>query len=66
MPATPINFSGNFLNAELLREFSCSSCQQPLTEEDIGERNYELYVSSYQNQITQEEYGSQTFYGLKL
>ncbi|CAG8566608.1 23716_t:CDS:1, partial [Racocetra persica] len=66
MSATPIKFSGSFLNTELLREFVCLACQQSLTEEDISERNYSLYVSSQQNQIVKEEYGTQSFYGLKF
>ncbi|CAG8547861.1 19116_t:CDS:10, partial [Racocetra fulgida] len=61
-----INFRGDFHNPELLTEFSCRECQQVINETDIKEKNYSLFVSNQNNQITKDEYANQVFFGLKL
>ncbi|CAG8583353.1 27219_t:CDS:10, partial [Gigaspora margarita] len=66
MTHQPINFRGDFSNPELLTEFSCCECNQPINAVDISEKNYSLYVSSQDNQITKDEYDQQTFYSLKF
>ena len=66
MTNQPINFRGDFQNSELLTEFSCWECQQVINEADIKEKNYSLYVSNHNNQITKDEYANQAFYGLKF
>jgi hypothetical protein len=72
MASIELKFSGTFNNSDYLKEFSCGSCQHYLTEQDISQGNYRLYVSDYANEISQEEYFSQrlgrslTTYGLNF
>ncbi|CAI2192935.1 12677_t:CDS:2, partial [Funneliformis geosporum] len=72
MASIELKFQGTFNKSDYLREFSCGSCQQYLTEQDISIGNYRLYVSDYANEVDKEEYFSTrlgrhlTTYGLNF
>jgi hypothetical protein len=72
MAAIELKFSGTFAKVDYLKEFSCGYCQHYLTEQDISQGNYRLYVSDYANDLQKEEYFSQrlgrnlTIYGLNF
>ena len=72
MAAIELKFSGTFAKPDYLKEFSCAYCQQYITEQDICQGNYRLYVSDYANEVDKEEYFSErlgrylTAYGLNL
>ena len=38
-----------------LKDFACVFCQHYLTEYDISQGNYRLYVSDYANEVDKEE-----------
>jgi len=59
MASIELKCQGKFNNSDYLQEFSCGSCQQYLTEQDISKGNYRLYVSDYANDLNREEYFSQ-------
>ncbi|CAH1759627.1 2911_t:CDS:2 [Entrophospora sp. SA101] len=40
--------------AKYLKDFSCSNCQQAISEQDIEAKNYQLGVSDYANEINKE------------
>jgi len=42
MGAELLKFTGFFDNRKLLKDFSCWQCQQPISEQDLSERNYNL------------------------
>jgi len=56
MGAELLKFTGTFEKSQLLKDFSCSRCWQAITETDITEKNYRLWVSDYANEITKEEF----------
>ena len=72
MAAVELKFSGTFNHLDYLKEFSCGSCQQYITEQDILKSNYRLWVSDYANDLKKEEYFSErlgrylTTYGLNF
>ena len=72
MTAIELKFSGTFNNSDYLQEFSCAYCQQFITEQDISQGNYRLYVSDYANEVDKEEFFSArlgrnlTAYGLNF
>jgi hypothetical protein len=72
MASIELKFSGTFNNSDYLQEFSCGYCQQAITEQDISQDNYRLYVSDYANDLEREEFFSQrlgrslTTYGLNF
>ena len=72
MASIELKFSGTFQKDDYLKEFSCGSCQQAITEQDICQGNYRLYVSDYANEVDKEEFFSQrlgrhlTIYGLNF
>ena len=72
MAAVELKFQGTFNNSDYLKEFSCGSCQQAITEQDICQGNYRLYVSDYANEVDKEEFFSArlgrnlTTYGLNF
>jgi hypothetical protein len=72
MGAVELKFQGTFNHSDYLQEFSCGSCQQYLTEQDILKNNYRLYVSDYANDLQKEEFFSErlgrnlTTYGLNF
>ncbi|MEG7979014.1 MAG: hypothetical protein NY202_03835 [Mollicutes bacterium UO1] len=72
MASIELKFSGNFQKDDYLQEFSCIGCQQYLSEKDISQGNYRLYVSDYANEVDKEEYFSArlgrnlTTYGLNF
>ena len=72
MGAVELKFSGTFNHLDYLKEFSCGSCQQYITEQDILKNNYRLYVSDYANEVDKEVFFSAqlgrhlTTYGLNF
>jgi len=72
MASIELKFSGTFAKTDYLQEFCCGFCQQYLTEQDISQGNYHLYVSDYANEVDKEEYFSErlgrnlTTYGLNF
>jgi hypothetical protein len=42
MGAELLKFDGTFENTELLKDFQCPQCWQPISEQDITEKNYQL------------------------
>ena len=56
MASIELKFSGTFQKDDYLKEFSCGSCQHYITEQDILQGNYRLYVSDYANEVDKEEY----------
>jgi hypothetical protein len=42
MASIELKFSGTFAKTDYLKEFSCASCQQYLTKQDIAKGNYRL------------------------
>jgi len=72
MASIELKFSGTFQKDDYLKEFSCAYCQHYLTEQDISQGNYRLYVSDYANELEKEEYFSErlgrslTAYGLNF
>ena len=59
MGAVELKFSGTFAKTDYLKEFSCTYCQHYLTEQDISQGNYRLYVSDYANDLQKEEFFSE-------
>ena len=72
MASIELKFSGTFQKDNYLQEFTCAYCQHYLTEQDISQGNYRLYVSDYANDLEKEEYFSErlgrhlTTYGLNF
>ena len=72
MAAIELKFSGTFNKSDYLKEFSCGFCQHYITEQDIYQGNYRLYVSDYANDLQKEEFFSErlgrhlTTYGLNF
>jgi hypothetical protein len=72
MASIELKFSGTFQKDDYLQDFSCGICQHYLSEKDISQSNYRLYVSDYANEVDKEEYFSArlgrnlTFYGLNF
>jgi len=72
MASIELKFSGTFQKDNYLQEFTCAYCQHYLTEQDICQGNYRLYVSDYVNEVGKEEYFSErlgrylTTYGLNF
>jgi len=72
MASIELKFSGTFQKDDYLKEFSCAYCQQSITEQDICQGNYRLYVSDYANEVDKEEFFSErlgrslTTYGLNF
>ena len=53
MSSIPIEFNGNFEQAELLTNFTCWECKLPIIASDIAQKNYLLYVSNQANEVQQ-------------
>ena len=72
MAAIELKLSGTFNHSDYLQEFSCGYCQQYITEQDISQGNYRLYVSDYANEVNKEIFFSErlgrnlTTYGLNF
>ena len=72
MASIELKFSGTFQKDDYLKDFSCGYCQQYLSEKDISQGNYRLYVSDYANDLSKEEFFSTrlgrnlTTYGLNF
>ena len=72
MATIELKFQGTFNKSEYLQEFTCSGCQQSITEQDISTGNYRLWVSDYANEVGKEEFFSAqlgrnlTAYGLNF
>ena len=61
MGAVELKFSGSFERSEYLKDWQCPYCDKFITEQDISESNYRLWVSDYANEITKSE---SSVYGL--
>jgi len=55
MSSIELKFQGTFNKSDYLKEFSCGYCQQYITEQDISQGNYRLWVSDYANEVSKEE-----------
>jgi len=55
MGAVELKFSGSFEKDQYLKEFQCPYCDKFITDNDISENNYRLWVSDYANEITRSE-----------
>jgi len=66
MGAIELKFNGFFEKSNYLKDFQCSQCQQTITEQDIAERNYQLWVSDYANEITKDFYGDSQTHGISF
>ena len=72
MSSIELKFQGTFNKSDYLKEFSCVGCHQYITEYDISQGNYRLFVSDYANDLQKEEYFSArlghylTIYGLNF
>jgi hypothetical protein len=72
MGAVELKFQGTFNKSDYLQDFSCGICQQTITEQDICQSNYRLYVSDYANEVEKDEFFSErlgrylTTYGLNF
>lgn len=53
MSSIPLEFNGSLEQTELLTNFSCYKCKFPLSESDIAQKNYLLYVSNHANEVQQ-------------
>ena len=51
MASIELKFSGTFNKSDYLQDFSCGYCQRYLSERDISQGNYRLYVSDYANEV---------------
>ncbi|MCE8163678.1 MAG: hypothetical protein I3273_06820 [Candidatus Moeniiplasma glomeromycotorum] len=66
MASIELKFLGTFSNSDYLKEFwptakywiyfYCGFCQQYLTELDISQGNYRLYVSDYANEVSKDKF----------
>jgi hypothetical protein len=72
MASIELKFQGTFNKCDYLKEFSCGSCQQTITEQEISQGNYRLYVSDYANEVSKDKFFSArlgrnlTSYGLNF
>ncbi|RHZ36126.1 hypothetical protein [endosymbiont GvMRE of Glomus versiforme] len=57
MRAELLKFTGTFEKNHYLKDFQCPQCRQPITEQDITEKNYQLWVSDYANEVEKSEFG---------
>jgi hypothetical protein len=70
MASIELKFQGTFNKSDYLSEFSCGCCQRYLSQKDISQGNYRLYVSDYANEVSKDDYFSEwlghylTTYGL--
>jgi hypothetical protein len=56
MGAVELKFNGTFAKDQSLKDFQCPHCQQPISEQDITEKNYTLWVSDYANEVDKSEF----------
>ena len=66
MGAELLKFTGFFDNRELLKDFSCWQCKQAISEQDIQQKNYQLWVSDYANEITKNFCGDNLVHGVSF
>jgi len=64
MGAELLKFAGFFEKSNYLKDFKCPHCNCYLTEQDITEKNYQLWVSDYANEITKDFYGDSQVHGV--
>jgi hypothetical protein len=53
-----LKFTGTFAKDQVLKDFSCPRCKQPISEQDLSEKNYQLWVSDYANEVEKSEFFS--------
>jgi hypothetical protein len=58
MGAVELKFNGTFAKDQYLKDFRCPQCQQAISEQDISEKNYQLWVSDYANEVSKSEFFS--------
>ena len=56
MGAVELKFDGTFAKDQVLKDFSCWQCKQAISEQDISQKNYQLWVSDYANDISRSEF----------
>ena len=56
MGAELLKFSGFFEKDQYLKDFQCPQCRQPISEQDIKQKNYMLWVSDYANEVSKSEF----------
>ena len=58
MASIELKFQGTFNKSDYLKDFFCIGCQHYLTEQDISQGNYRLYVSDYANEVEKNSFFS--------
>ena len=48
-----LQFAGHLNHLNYLKEFTCLNCQQPINDHDLNQKNYQLGISDYANEIIQ-------------
>ena len=72
MSAIELKFEGTFESSNYLKDFECCNCYKSITNSDIEENNYRLWVSDYANEVKKEEFISPrlgrnlTYYGVNF
>ena len=66
MEAELLKFTGFFEKSDHLKNFSCPNCHQPISEQDISRKNYQLWVSDYANDLNKEECPDSPYYSLSF
>ena len=59
MGAIELKFNGLFEKSNYLKDFQCSHCDKFITDNDISESNYRLWVSDYANDVNKDEFFGQ-------
>ena len=55
MGAVELKFNGSFERSEYLKDFQCPYCDKFITDKDISENNYRLWVSDYASEVTKSD-----------
>jgi hypothetical protein len=58
MSAELLKFDGTFAQDQFLKDFRCPQCKQAISEQDLNEKNYQLWVSDYANEVEKSEFFS--------
>jgi len=65
MSTVELKFEGTFESSNYLKDFQCVNCNHYLSDKDIAESNYSLWVSDYSNELSRDEFYS-SLVGRKL
>ena len=56
MSAVELKFAGSFEKSHYLKDWQCPNCDKFITDNDISEKNYSLWVSDYANEVSKDEF----------